>query len=92
MSNLKQVGKNYTMNSIGSMISLFFAENEVTDFDSAKSSNTELFGRYFNAMLENGVYVAPSQFESLFLSAALTDELADKIVTANYNSLKSITD
>ena len=72
------------------MISLFFTENEVTDFDSAKTSDTTLFGRYFNAMLENGVYIAPSQFESLFISTAIDDEIANKIIEANLKSLKTI--
>jgi glutamate-1-semialdehyde 2,1-aminomutase len=89
-SNLKEVGKNYTINGVGSMFSLFFTEEEVFDFETAKKSDTELFGRYFNAMLENGVYVAPSQFESLFLSTAIDEDLADQIIDANLKSLKSI--
>lgn len=89
-ANLKKVGKNYTINSIGSMISLFFSENEVVDFDSAKTSDTRLFGAYFNAMLEQGVYIAPSQFESLFISTAIDEKIADTIVDANLKSLKSI--
>lgn len=89
-ANLESVGKNYTMNGIGSMISLFFTEKDVTDFESAKTSDTELFGRYFNAMLENGVYIAPSQYETLFISTAISDEIADSIIQANLKSLESI--
>ena len=88
--NLNKVGKNFTINSIGSMISLFFTNNEVSDFDSAKTSDTELFGKYFNAMLENGVYIAPSQFETLFLSTAINEQIADQIIEANLKSLESI--
>ena len=88
--NLSKVGKNYTMNSIGSMLSLFFTENEVSDFESAKTSDTDLFGRYFNAMLENGVYIAPSQFESLFLSTSIDERIADLIIEANFKSLDRI--
>ncbi len=88
--NLSKVGKNYTMNSIGSMLSLFFTENEVSDFESAKTSDTDLFGRYFNAMLENGVYIAPSQFESLFLSTSIDERIADLIIEANLKSLERI--
>jgi len=88
--NLEEIGRNYTINGIGSMFSLFFTEDDVYDFETAKKSDTELFGNYFNAMLENGVYVAPSQFESLFLSASIDDELADKIIEANRISLKSV--
>ena len=89
-SNLKSVGKNYTINSIGSMASLFFTENKVTDFESAKTSDTDLFGKYFNAMLEEGVYIAPSQFETLFLSNAIDEKIADQIIEANLKSLESI--
>jgi glutamate-1-semialdehyde 2,1-aminomutase len=88
--NLSKVGKKFTTNSIGSMLSLFFTENEVTDFESAKTSDTDLFGKYFNAMLENGVYIAPSQFETLFLSTSIDEKIADQIIEANLNSLKSI--
>lgn len=89
-ANLTKVNKPYTVNRIGSMISLFFTDKEVYDFDSAKTSDTALFGKYFNAMLENGVYVAPSQFESLFLSTSIDESLADKIIEANLSSLKSL--
>jgi glutamate-1-semialdehyde 2,1-aminomutase len=88
--NLELVQKNYTINSIGSMFSLFFTDQPVVDFDSAKSSDTQLFGRYFNAMLENGVYIAPSQFESLFLSVSVDEKIADKIITANLKALQSL--
>lgn len=90
IENLNKVGKSYTINSIGSMLSLFFTENKVTDFESAKTSDTDLFGKYFNAMLENGVYIAPSQFETLFLSTSINEKIADLIIEANLNSLKSI--
>lgn len=89
-SNMESIGKNYTMNRIGSMLSVFFTDSAVNDFDSAKTSNTELFGRYFNAMLEHGVYIAPSQFESLFISTAIDEEIVDLIIEANLRSLKSI--
>jgi glutamate-1-semialdehyde 2,1-aminomutase len=89
-TNLEKLNKNYTINSIGSMISLFFTDEKVVDFATAKSSDTELFGKYFNAMLENGVYLAPSQFESLFLSTSIDESIADQIVEANYSSLQSL--
>ena len=88
--NLDAAGKNFTINSIGSMVSLFFTNQEVVDFESAKTSDTELFGAYFNAMLENGVYIAPSQFESLFLSTAIDSQIADDIIEANRVSLEQI--
>jgi glutamate-1-semialdehyde 2,1-aminomutase len=89
-ANLRQIGKDYTINRIGSMISLFFTEQEVYDFSSAKTSDTVLFGRYFNAMLENGIYLAPSQFETLFISTSIDEEIADKIIEANLASLQGL--
>ena len=88
--NLDDLGLPYTMNRIGSMISIFFTDQKVTDFISAKTCDTQLFGRYFREMLNNGIYLPPSQFETLFISNSITDEIADKIIEANYKSLKAI--
>ena len=63
---------------------------KVTNFESAKSSKMELFGKYFREMLNQGVYLAPSQYESLFLSKSITVELADRIIEANRAALKKI--
>lgn len=87
---LQKMGLNYTINHIGSMYSLFFTNTKVIDFETAKSCDTALFGKYFQEMLNQGVYLAPAQFESLFVSAAVNDEIADKIVTANENALQAI--
>lgn len=81
---------NYTVNALGSMYSLFFTNQPVVDFESAKKSNTVLFGSYFQAMLKRGIYLAPSQFESLFLSTALSEELIGKILTAHEESMREI--
>ncbi len=59
-----------TVNRVGSMFTVFFTDGPVTDYESAKRSDTARFGRFFQAMLERGVYLAPSQFEAAFLSAA----------------------
>jgi glutamate-1-semialdehyde 2,1-aminomutase len=88
--NLEQLGLNYTINQVGSMFSLFFTRKPVTDFESAKTSNLELFGRYFNHMLQKGIYLAPSQFETLFVSTAITEELADEYLAANLASLQEL--
>jgi len=88
--NLIQLGLNYTINRIGSMVSLFFTDQKVVDFDAAKSCDTVLFGKYFREMLNAGVYLAPSQFETLFISTAITTQIADKIIAANLNALRSI--
>ena len=80
----------YTINHIGSMYSLFFTEEPVTDFASAKTSDTALFGKYFHEMLQRGIYLAPSQYESLFLSTALTPKLIKKVIAAHAESIAAI--
>lgn len=71
-----------TVNRVGSMFTFFFTDGPVTDWESAKRSDTARFGRFFRAMLERGIYLAPSQFESAFLSAAHSDEDIAKTVSA----------
>ncbi len=71
-----------TVNRVGSMFTFFFTDQPVTDYESAKRSDTARFGRFFRAMLERGVYLAPSQFEAAFVSAAHTEEDIRKTVAA----------
>jgi glutamate-1-semialdehyde 2,1-aminomutase len=85
---LKELSLNYTINQVGSMFTLFFTENEVYDFATAKSSNLAFFGKYFREMLQRGVYLAPSQFESLFVSNALSSEDIAHIIATNKEVLK----
>ncbi len=87
--NLDKLGLSYTINHIGSMFSLFFTEKKVTNFEEAKTSDTVKFGRYFKSMLEQGIYLAPSQYESLFVSTAITQTEIDKIVSANVIALQA---
>ncbi|WP_234734293.1 glutamate-1-semialdehyde 2,1-aminomutase [Tellurirhabdus bombi] len=89
-ASLQKLGLNYTINHLGSMYTLFMTENPVINFTDAKSCDLTLFGSYFQAMLKRGVYLAPSQFESLFLSVALTDELVDQVIQANEESLAEV--
>lgn len=70
------------VNLFGSMINAFFTEKEVTDFSSAQSSNTENFKVFFWQMMENGVFLPPSQFEAWFLSTALSNKDLKKIKNA----------
>ncbi|GAA0879045.1 glutamate-1-semialdehyde 2,1-aminomutase [Algoriphagus jejuensis] len=86
----EKLGLDFTINQVGSMYSLFFTDEDVIDFESAKTSDTSLFGKYFQAMLRRGVYLAPSQYETLFLSTALTDELIGRILQAHEESMKEI--
>ncbi|MBQ3300558.1 MAG: glutamate-1-semialdehyde 2,1-aminomutase [Eggerthellaceae bacterium] len=71
-----------TVNHIGSLGSIFFTPEAVVDYESAKKSDTQEFARYFRFMLERGFYLAPSQFEAMFLSVAHTDEHIDEVLEA----------
>ncbi|OGU77328.1 MAG: glutamate-1-semialdehyde-2,1-aminomutase [Ignavibacteria bacterium RBG_16_34_14] len=88
--NLKTLKKKLTLNRVGSMLTLFFTENEVTDFNSAVKSDTKLYGKYFHEMLRRGIYLPPAQFEAFFISTAHSKEDLDKTIKANYSSLKAI--
>ncbi|WP_026933486.1 glutamate-1-semialdehyde 2,1-aminomutase [Christiangramia echinicola] len=73
----------FTINRLGSMISVHFGKDPVTDFDSAaKSANLGLFNKFFHGMLENGIYIAPSAYETWFISEALSYEDLDKTIEA----------
>jgi len=76
-----------TVNRVGSMFTFFFTQGPVTDWDSAKHCNTAKFGDFFRAMLDRGVYLAPSQFEAAFISAAHTDEDIDRTIAAAKEAL-----
>jgi glutamate-1-semialdehyde 2,1-aminomutase len=78
-----------TVNRVGSMFTLFFAEGPVTDYESAKRSDTKRFAEYFRFMLERGIYLAPSQFEAAFVSAAHTGEDIARTVAASREFFKS---
>ena len=67
-------GDNVCVNQIGSLMSVFFTNEKVTDYKTAVSSDTRQYAAYFNGMLEQGIYLAPSQFEAMFVSAAHTQE------------------
>lgn len=84
---LKELNLNYTLNTCGSMFTLFFTDQKVTDFDSAKTSDTAKFTKYFNSMLENGIYLPPSQFEAAFVSTAHSKKDLDKTIEAFSQSI-----
>ena len=88
--NLKSIGKNYAMNRVGSMMCMFFTEQPVNDFKSALTSDTALYGKYFHEMLNRGIYLAPAQFEALFVSTAHTKEDLDKTIKAHREGLGKI--
>jgi len=88
--NLQKIGRKFHLNRVGSMMCMFFNENSVDCYAAAVESDTEMFGRYFAEMVRHGVYIAPSQFEASFVSAAHSVEDIEKTIEAHYNSLKSI--
>jgi len=77
-------GKNipHRINRMGSMISIFFCDNEVTDFESASKTDTNIFNKFFHHMLEHGIYLPPSAFESWFFSNMLSQEDLEKTFQA----------
>ena len=87
---LAQLELPYTLNQIGSMMSLFFTSSPVVDFESAASSNSEWFRQYFQKMLKQGIYLPPSQYESWFISAAISDDIVNTILEASNESLQAI--
>lgn len=88
--NAKELGIPCTINRVGSMVCPFFTNSPVTNFETAKSSDLDLFRRYFAEMINRGISVAPSQFEGMFVSNAHTDEDIDLTIEAHYQALKSL--
>jgi glutamate-1-semialdehyde 2,1-aminomutase len=81
---------NNTINRAGSMWTGFFTAGEVIDWASADKCDRQLYGRFFHAMLGEGVYLAPSQFEAAFVSLAHADEVIDQTIEAARKSFERI--
>lgn len=86
----KEAGVESAINRVGSMMTAFFAEGPINGWDSAKKSNTERYGRYFRAMLEEGIYLAPSQFECAFVSLAHTDDVIDRTIESAREAMRRL--
>jgi glutamate-1-semialdehyde 2,1-aminomutase len=78
----KNAGVQLTSNRVGSMFTWFFNSGPVANWESASKSNTEAFGKFFRSMLDQGIYLPPSQYEAAFLSAAHTEEDVQKTMSA----------
>ena len=76
------MGVKTVTNRVGSMWTSFFTSEPVVDWDSANKSDRLRYGKFFHAMLEEGVYLAPSQFEAGFVSLAHTDAIIDQTIEA----------
>lgn len=87
---MHQTNTFFNINHVGSMFTLFMVNEPITNFDSAKKSDTVLFGKYFQAMLKRGVYLPPSQFESWFFSAALEPTHIQHIIKAHEEAMREV--
>ncbi|MCI6004525.1 MAG: glutamate-1-semialdehyde 2,1-aminomutase [Blautia sp.] len=85
---LEEKGIRYQLNSVESLGCVFFTDQPVVDYTSAKTSDTKAFVEYFKAMLKSGIHMAPSQFEAMFLSNAHTEEVIEETLDAVRKCLK----
>jgi len=83
-----KAGIQVRVNRVGSMLTFFFTDREVTDFQSARTSDTKRFSRFFHAMIDQGIYLPSSQFEAVFISAAHTESDIDQTVSAATRALE----
>jgi glutamate-1-semialdehyde 2,1-aminomutase len=88
----RDAGATVTINRVGSMITVFFCAGPVTDYATAKASDTKRFGRFFHAMLERGVYLPPAQFEAAFVSLAHGVAEIDATVAAAGEAFRAVTE
>ena len=77
-------------NRVGSMWTTFFTDQPVVDWTTANASNREMYGKFFHAMLDEGVYLAPSQFEAAFVGAAHTEEIIERTIAAAEKAFKQV--
>ncbi len=93
LENIKKTGTKAIINRVGSLMTLFFTDlQEINSFDDAVKSDTEKYASYFKIAAENGIYLAPSQFECAFISAAHTNEDIEQTIAANLLALKQLQD
>jgi glutamate-1-semialdehyde 2,1-aminomutase len=88
--NIKKTGVKAVINRLGSMFTLFFTDRYVRNYEDAKTCDTLFYGRYFRRMLEAGVYIPPSQFETSFLNAAHGKKEIFEMIEKSYKSIKGL--
>jgi len=88
--NLRKLGLDYAINRVGGMLCMFFTDGAVGDFAAVGTVDLERFNRYFWAMLDRGVYLAPSQYECMFPSLAHTDQDIDETLRVHFEALKEV--
>ncbi len=90
--NLVETGVKGVINRVGSMMTLFFThETQITSLNEAMTSDTEKYATFFKITLESGIYIAPSQFECLFISYVHTDKEIEETLASNLKALKQLT-
>lgn len=82
MTASQKYGIKIKINKLGSLFTVFFTDCEVIDYKTAQTSDTNMFAKYFKEMLKQGIYIAPSQFEAVFVSNAITNEDISKTLIA----------
>jgi glutamate-1-semialdehyde 2,1-aminomutase len=87
---LQAAGVPFVVNHLGSMISIHFSGQPVNNFTAAASANNTLFNKFFHAMLDRGIYLPPSAFETWFLSAALSQKDLDETIQATQDALQEV--
>ena len=87
---LEHLKLSFTTNAIGSMYQLFFTPEKVDDAKSAKKASTIMFKRFYNELLQNGIFIPPSQFETCFVSNAHTEDDVDKTVESYTDALHKV--
>jgi len=88
----RDAGVNTISNRVGSMFTTFFTDGPVFDWQTANSCDRQLYGRFFHAMLAQGIYLAPSQFEAGFVSVAHTEEIVGRTIEAARRAFKKMRD
>ncbi|HWF13275.1 MAG TPA: glutamate-1-semialdehyde 2,1-aminomutase [Candidatus Acidoferrales bacterium] len=87
---LRETGTPATAVRVGSLLTVFFSREEITDYAAAKKCDTRRFADFFRGMLDRGIFIAPSQYEALFVSAAHTDADIDRTIAAFRESLSAV--
>ena len=91
LNNMQLTGIKGLINRVGSMMTFFFTkEKQITSFEEAMKSDSDTYARYFKMSLESGIYLAPSQYECLFVSYAHSDKDIETIIAANLQALKNL--
>ena len=89
-SAASRVGIPATVNQVGSMVTIFFTSEQVTDFTTAKTSDTKRYAQFFHAMLDRDIYLPPAQFEAAFMSMAMSDEDMEQFEVASRESMELV--